>query len=72
MRRGEIYFAALDPTVGANAQKTRPVVVVGNNAGATGDITLQGSGEELLSSQAVRDAYLGSARKKAHSAISPG
>ncbi len=39
---------------------------------STGDITLQGSGEELLSSQAVRDAYLGSARKKAHSAISPG
>ena len=32
MRRGEIYFAALDPTVGAKAQKTRPVVVVSNNA----------------------------------------
>ena len=32
MRRGEIYFAALDPTVGAEGQKTRPVVVVSNNA----------------------------------------
>jgi mRNA interferase MazF len=32
MRRGEIYFAALDPTVGAEVQKTRPVVVVSNNA----------------------------------------
>ena len=32
MRRGEIYFAALDPTVGAEVQKTRPVVVGSNNA----------------------------------------
>lgn len=32
MRRGEIYFAALDPSAGAGAQKTRPVVVVSNNA----------------------------------------
>jgi mRNA interferase MazF len=32
MRRGEIYFAALDLTVGAKVQKTRPVVVVSNNA----------------------------------------
>jgi mRNA interferase MazF len=32
MRRGEIYFAALDPTRGAETQKTRPVVVVSNNA----------------------------------------
>jgi mRNA interferase MazF len=31
MRRGEIYFAALDPTRGAETQKTRPVVVVSNN-----------------------------------------
>lgn len=31
MRRGEIYFAALDPTRGAATQKTRPVVVVSNN-----------------------------------------
>ena len=32
MKRGEIYFAALDPTRGAEVQKTRPVVVVSNNA----------------------------------------
>lgn len=32
MKRGEIYFAALDPTLGAETQKTRPVVVVSNNA----------------------------------------
>lgn len=32
MKRGEIYFAALDPTRGAEIQKTRPVVVVSNNA----------------------------------------
>ncbi len=32
MKRGEIFFAALDPTAGAEVQKTRPVVVVSNNA----------------------------------------
>jgi mRNA interferase MazF len=32
MKRGEIYFAVLDPTRGAEIQKTRPVVVVSNNA----------------------------------------
>lgn len=31
MRRGEIYFAALDPARGGETQKTRPVVVVSNN-----------------------------------------
>jgi len=31
MRRGEIYCPALDPTRGAETQKTRPVVVVSNN-----------------------------------------
>ena len=30
-KRGEIHFAALDPTVGAEIKKTRPVVVVQNN-----------------------------------------
>ncbi len=30
----------------------------------TGRITLQGTGESLLSNQAVRDAYLGQVRKK--------
>ncbi len=32
MKRGEIYFAALGPTRGGETQKTRPVVVVSNNA----------------------------------------
>ena len=32
MKRGEIFFAVLDPTRGAEVQKTRPVVVVSNNA----------------------------------------
>ena len=32
MKRGEIYFASLDPTQGSEVPKTRPVVVVSNNA----------------------------------------
>lgn len=32
----------------------------------TGRITLQGTGEELLNEQAVRDAYLGQSRRRAH------
>lgn len=32
MKRGDIYFANLDPTVGAEIQKKRPVVIVSNNA----------------------------------------
>lgn len=32
MKRGEIYFAALDPTQGAETRKTRPVVIVSNDA----------------------------------------
>lgn len=35
----------------------------------TGRITLTGSGQELLTNQAVRDAYLGQARKKVKPAI---
>ena len=31
MRRGEIYFAALEPTRGSETQKTRPVVIVSND-----------------------------------------
>lgn len=31
MKRGEIFFAALDPARGGEMQKTRPVVVVSNN-----------------------------------------
>ena len=32
MKRGDIFFADLDPTVGAETQKKRPVLVVSNNA----------------------------------------
>jgi len=32
MKRGEIYFANLNPTVGAEIKKTRPVLVVSNDA----------------------------------------
>ncbi len=32
MKRGEIYFANLNPTVGAEIKKKRPVLIVSNNA----------------------------------------
>jgi mRNA interferase MazF len=32
MKRGEIYFANLNPTIGAETRKTRPVLIVSNNA----------------------------------------
>ena len=32
MRRGEIYWVDLDPIRGAEANKTRPAVIVSNNA----------------------------------------
>lgn len=32
MKRGEIYFANLDPTVGCEIRKKRPVLIVSNNA----------------------------------------
>lgn len=32
MRRGEIYFANLDPTVGSEIRKKRPVIIVSNDA----------------------------------------
>lgn len=32
MKRGEIYFANLDPTVGSEIKKKRPVIIVSNNA----------------------------------------
>ena len=31
IKRGEVWLAALDPTIGGEIQKTRPVVVVSNN-----------------------------------------
>lgn len=32
MKRGEIYFADLNPTIGSEIKKTRPVLIVSNNA----------------------------------------
>ncbi|KTC81639.1 type II toxin-antitoxin system PemK/MazF family toxin [Legionella brunensis] len=32
MKRGEIYFANLDPAIGEETQKKRPVLIVSNNA----------------------------------------
>jgi mRNA interferase MazF len=32
VQRGDVYWANLDPTVGVEIQKTRPVIVVSNNA----------------------------------------
>ena len=32
MKRGEIYFADLDPTIGSEIKKRRPVLIVSNNA----------------------------------------
>lgn len=32
-QRGEVYWVALDPTVGSEINKTRPAVIVSNNAG---------------------------------------
>ena len=31
MKKGEIYFANLDPTVGSEIRKTRPVLIVSND-----------------------------------------
>ena len=33
IKRGEIYFAALDPAVGSETGKTRPVLIVQNDIG---------------------------------------
>ena len=42
IRRGEIWFATLDPTVGSEIRKRRPVVIVSNNANnrAAGVVTV--------------------------------
>jgi mRNA interferase MazF len=43
MKRGEVWLATLDPTIGSEANKTRPVVVVTND-GANGRATQLGRG----------------------------
>jgi mRNA interferase MazF len=32
MKRGEIYYASLSPTIGSEVSKRRPVLIVSNNA----------------------------------------
>ena len=32
MNRGDVYFVAFDPAIGEEIQKTRPAVIVSNNA----------------------------------------
>ncbi len=32
MKRGDIYFANLDPALGAETKKTRPVLIISNDA----------------------------------------
>lgn len=32
MKRGDIYFANLDPTIGSEIRKKRPVLIISNNA----------------------------------------
>jgi mRNA interferase MazF len=31
-KRGDVYWVALDPTLGSEIQKTRPVVIISNNS----------------------------------------
>lgn len=31
-RRGDVYWVALDPTIGSEVKKTRPAVIVSNNS----------------------------------------
>ena len=42
MQRGDVYYANLDPSQGSEMQKTRPVVIVSNNAanGASALVTV--------------------------------
>ena len=40
MKRGEIYFANLDPTIGDEIKKVRPVLIISNNANNKVDNTI--------------------------------
>ena len=42
IKRGEIFIAALDPVIGHEVAKTRPVIIVSNNIGNTysGTVTI--------------------------------
>jgi mRNA interferase MazF len=40
MKRGDIYFANLDPTIGSEIKKKRPVLIVSNNANNKSSATI--------------------------------
>ena len=40
MKRGEIYYANLDPAIGSETKKSRPVLIVSNNANNKVALTL--------------------------------
>lgn len=40
MKRGDIYFVGLDPTIGGETQKTRPSIIISNNANNAGAPTI--------------------------------
>ena len=40
MKRGEIYFAVLDPTIGSEIKKQRPVLIISNDANNNAAATL--------------------------------
>ena len=54
IKRGEIYLAALDPTLGREISKTRPVIIVSNdkNNAFSGTVTIL-----LISSQNLDKVY---------------
>ncbi len=40
MKRGEIYYANLDPAIGSEIKKSRPVLIISNNANNKASSTL--------------------------------
>jgi len=54
IRRGDIFLAALDPTIGREISKTRPVVIVSNNKNNrySGTVTVL-----PITSQSVQKTY---------------
>ncbi|RLD62530.1 MAG: type II toxin-antitoxin system PemK/MazF family toxin [Bacteroidetes bacterium] len=40
MKKGEIYIASLDPTIGGEIKKTRPVIIVSNNVNNRYNLTI--------------------------------
>ena len=40
MKRGEIYYADLNPTIGSEINKKRPVLIISNNANNKGSSTV--------------------------------